>query len=135
MASPSNSQILDLLFCIAPSFKTEDADKLECYNTIINEIRCLVNERFIKCCTKLAYVYLLAHTLQIRDNPQTGIATSMSEGDLSVSFAVTADTSYLKTTSWGKAYLDLIKRTVFAPTVSNVPKNLKTTDIYGSCQC
>ena len=122
-----------MLFCIAPQFETDDEDKLACYNKIIDALRCQVNLKIIKCCGTLAYVYLLAHTLQIRSNPQTGIASSMSEGDLSISFAITSESGYLNSTSFGKAYLDLIKRTVFAPTVSNLPTNFNPRNIYGTC--
>lgn len=135
MASPSNSEILELLFCMAPQFYTEDPDVLECYNTIIDALRCQVNAGVVKCCTILAYVYLLAHALTIRTNPQFGVASSMSEGDLSISFAISASTEYLELTPWGKAYSDLIKRTVFAPTVSNLPSNFNPLALYGSCGC
>lgn len=135
MASPSNSEILDLLFCLAPSFSTEDADTLACYNTIIDALRCQVNTGIVKCCGTLAYVYLLAHLLTLRDNPQSGVASSMTEGNLSISFAVSSDSSFLNLTPWGRAYQDLIKRTVFAPMVSNVPSNLDPLSLYGSCNC
>lgn len=133
MSSPTNNEIIEMLFCIAPQFETDDPEKLECYNKIIDALRCQVNLKIIKCCGLFALVYLLAHTLQIRSNPQMGVASSMSEGDLSVSFAVSTESSYLNLTSFGKAYLDLIKRTVFAPTVSNLPKNFNTRSIYGKC--
>lgn len=135
MASPSNSEIINLLFCMAPQFETVDSDTLECYNAIIDALRCQVNAGIVSCCTTLAYVYLLAHALTLRSNAQTGVVSSMSEGDLSISFAVTATSAYLQSTPWGKAYEDLIKRTVFAPTVSNLPSNFNPLALYGSCGC
>ena len=135
MESPSNSEILNLLFCIAPQFETEDADTLQCYADIIAALRCQVNSGIVSCCTDLAYVYLLAHLLTLRSNPQTGVASSMSEGDLSIGFAVSSDSSFLQATPYGRAYQDLIKRTVFAPTISNVPSNFNPLALYGSCGC
>jgi len=135
LASPSNDEIIQLLFCMAPSFITTDPDTLTCYNNIIDALRCQVNEGLLVCCSILAYVYLLAHMLTIRGNATTGAVSSMSEGNLSISFAVTADSGFLNSTPWGKAYEDLIKRTVFAPTVSNVPANFNTLGFYGSCGC
>ena len=135
MAQPSNSEILNLLFCIAPQFDTEDADTLQCYASIIAALRCQVNAGVVSCCTTLAYVYLLAHMLTIRSNPQSGVASSMSEGDLSIGFAVSADTAFLQGTPYGKAYQDLIKRTVFAPTISNLPTNFNPMSLYGFCGC
>lgn len=133
MSSPSNNDILNLLYCIAPQFQTTDEDTIECYNTIIDNLRCQVNEGIVKCCTTLAYVYLLAHLLTIRNNPSLGVASSISEGDLSISYSVSSESSFLDLTPYGRAYLDLIKRTVFAPTVSNLPNNFNTLALYGSC--
>lgn len=133
MSSPTNSDIITLLFCLAPQFETEDSDTLECYNLIIDNLRCQVNEGIVKCCTKLAYVYLLAHILTIRSNPSIGVASSISEGDLSISYSVSSESGFLEMTPWGRAYQDLIKRTVFAPTVSNLPNNFDTLALYGSC--
>lgn len=135
MASPSNEEILNLLYCIAPQFANPTAEQLACYNLIIEALRCQVNEGIIKCCTTLAYVYLLAHMLTIRLNPNTGVVSSMSEGGLSISFAVSQDSTFLNATSYGKAYQDLVKRTVFAPMVTNVPSNLNPYGYYGSCGC
>lgn len=135
MSSPSNSDIIALLFCIAPQFVTEDADTLECYNTIIDNLRCQVNEGIVKCCTTLAYAYLLAHMLTIRSNPSIGVASSISEGDLSIAYSISPESGFLELTPWGRAYIDLIKRTIFAPTISNLPANFNPLALYGSCGC
>lgn len=132
-SQPTNQEILALLFCLAPEFKTEDQDTLDCYNRIIDAMRCQINAGVVVCCELLAYVYLLAHLLTLRKEQTAGLATSMSEGDLSISFARTADSRFITTTPWGRAYDDLIKRQVFAPTVSNVPKNFNTRALNGGC--
>ena len=133
MATPSNQQIISLLFCIAPQFQTTDEDTLECYDTIIDNLRCQINTSILKCCQTLAFAYLLAHMLTLRSSPQSGIASSLREGDLSISFAITAESSFLQLTPWGKAFLDLIKRSVFAPTISNLPSNFNPLSLYGQC--
>ena len=135
MASPSNNDILDLLYCLAPQYKDPTSEELECYNTIIDALRCQVNANLINCCSVFAYVYLLAHLLTLQGNASLGVVSSMTEGNLSISYAVSADTDFLNSTPWGKAYLDLIKRTVFAPFVSNVPRNFNVRTGYGSCGC
>ena len=135
MASPSNSEILTLLYCIAPQFADPTSEQLDCYNTIIDALRCQVNAGIIGCCTTLAYVYLLAHMLTLQGNANIGVVSSMSEGQLSISFAVSQDSGFLNATPYGKAYEDLIKRTVFAPFVTNVPSNFNPLALYGSCGC
>lgn len=130
--SISNQQILDALFCLAPQFITTDPDTLACYNSIIALVRCQVSENVLKCCGLLVYVYLLAHMLTLRSNPTTGVISSMSEGELSISFAVSPDSDFLLSTSYGKAYSDLIRRTVFGGF------NTGSSSIglgHGSCGC
>lgn len=135
MASPSNDEILNLLYCLAPQYANPDASTLECYNSIIEALRCQVNAGIIGCCTVFAYVYLLAHLLTLRGNANLGVVSSMTEGNLSISFAVSSDSEFLNSTPWGRAYEDLIKRTVFAPFVTNLPPNFTPLALNGSCGC
>ena len=118
---PSNQQILDALFCLAPSFKTTDPDTLACYNMIIDMLWCQINWEAVSCCGIMIFVYLLAHTLTLRLNPLTGVATNLSEGDLSIGLAVSATSGILESTSYGKAYQDLLKRKIAPFTISNLP--------------
>lgn len=131
--SISNQQILDNLFCIVPQFATTDPEKLACYNNIINLLRCQVNEKVLKCCGILAYVYLLAHMLSLQANPNIGIASNLSEGDLSIGLAVSPTAGFLQGTAYGKAYQDLIRRTVLGVFTSNLPQGMQIP--YGSCGC
>lgn len=131
--SISNSQILEALYCLAPQFITDDPDTLLCYENIIALVRCQVSANVLKCCGILAYVYLLAHMLTLRLNPLIGVSNSLREGDLSIGLAVDASGSILNSTSYGKAYQDLIKRTVVGVFNSNVPSNLGLSN--GSCGC
>lgn len=131
--NPTNQEIINLLFCFVPEFKTEDPEELQCYNDMIDAIRCQVNAGVVVCCEILAFVYLLAHFLTLRKDQNAGVASSMSEGDLSISFARTADSTFLQLSPWGRAYEDLIRRQIFAPTVSNVPRNFNTRSLNGKC--
>lgn len=137
--SISNSLILDTLFIIAPQFATTDATKLANYNFIIdNVIRPQVNESVMACNALMAYVYLLAHMLQLQLNPNLGVNSSMSEGDLSLGIAVTADSSILNSTSYGRAWKDLVRRTVVGTTVTNLPIALGGVSQYvpsNGCGC
>lgn len=42
----TNQQIIDMLFIIAPQFVTDDPIKLAQYNSLIDALRCMVNEYF-----------------------------------------------------------------------------------------
>ena len=131
MSSISNSLILQTLFVIAPQFATTDPTKLAGYNFIIdNVLRIQVNESVLGCNALMAYVYLLAHMLQLQANPNLGVNSSLSEGDLSIGIAVTADSSILNATSYGRAYKDLVKRTVVGTTVTNLPVQLGGVSQY-----
>ena len=123
--SISNEQIIENLFCIAPQFITTDPDTLACYNNIIALLRCQVNEKVLKCCGVLAYVYLLAHMLTLRNNPLVGVGTNLTEGDLSIGLAVSPTSGFLAGTAYGKAYQDLIRRTVLGVFTSNLPQGMQ----------
>lgn len=137
--SISNSLILETLFIIAPQFATTDTTKLANYNFILDHvIRPQVNESVMACNALMAYVYLLAHMLQLQLNPNLGVNSSMSEGDLSLGIAVTADSSILNSTAYGRAWKDLVRRTVVGTTVTNLPVALGGVNQYvpnGGCGC
>lgn len=130
----SNQDILNALYAIAPQFANPTSDQLAVYNQLIALIRCQVNEKILSCCGVLAFAYLLAHMLTMRNNPNLGIASSLSEGELSISMAVSTDSQFLNLTPYGKAYKDLINRTVIGSTVTNLPSNFGIAN-YGSCGC
>lgn len=135
ISDPIPSQtIIDTLFVIVPQFYTTDPVKLANYNTMIGLLRCQVNEKVLSCCGILAYVYLLAHWLQLQTNPQIGVASNLSEGDLSIGLAISPDSSILNATQYGRLYKDLIKRTVIGSTVTNLPPNFTVFNETCGCQ-
>src|SRR5690606_40763763 len=75
---------------------------------LIALIRCQVNEKILSCCGVLAFAYLLAHMLTMRNNPNLGIASSLSEGELSISMAVSTDSQFLN--QIGRAHVELQSR-------------------------
>lgn len=132
---PTDDAIIAMLFIIAPQFKTTDPDVLANYRALISVIWCEVNWPVVACCGILVLVYLLAHMLTLAANPLTGVATNLSEGDLSIGLAVNANGSILDSTSYGKSYRDLIKRKVIGVTVSNLPPGFNTQAVCGGCGC
>lgn len=137
--SINNSVILQTLFIMAPQFVTSDTQTLANYNFIIdNVVRPQVNESFFGCNALLAYVFLLAAYLTLSLNPNLGVNTNLSEGDLSLGYAVNADSQFLTLTPYGRSYLDLVNRTGFGATVTNLPINLGGVSQYvpnGGCGC
>lgn len=106
----SNASILALLFLIAPQFKTTDPIILAEYAILIDALRCMINEKALGCCATLAFANLLAHYLTISKNPTTGIATSLSEGQLSIGLASTVSSGdFYLSTSYGQAYKSFIR--------------------------
>lgn len=83
-----NSEIIALLFVIAPQFITTDPEKLAAINTLIDALRCMINEKALGCCAVLAFANLLAHYLTLQINPYIGISNSISEGQLSISIGL-----------------------------------------------
>lgn len=119
--SISSSAILDALFLIAPQFQTSDPTILDNYYSLIELIRCQVNERILACCGVMVFAFLLAHYLTLQTNPNLGVYSQMAEGQLSIGFNVNADISVLNLTPYGRSYVDLINRTVVGSTVTNLP--------------
>lgn len=122
--SISSSAILDALYALIPSYYTTDPVVLTRYNTLIALIRCQFNEQVLSCCGVMAYAFLLAHYLTLGDNPNIGVYSDMTEGQLHLGFNVAQDMNALNLTPWGRAYQDLIKRTVVGSTVTNLPPSL-----------
>lgn len=122
--SISSSAIIDALFLYAPQYYTVDPAELERYEGLIALIRCQVNETILACCGVSVYAFLLAHYLYLAANPTVGIASNMTEGQLSIGFNVSEGMSFLSLTPYGRAYQDLIKRTVIGSTVTNLPVSL-----------
>jgi hypothetical protein len=112
----TNDQILNTLYAIAPQFVTSDTPTLNRYATLISILRPQVNEDILGLNAPLAYAYLLAHMLST--TPITGVADNMSEGELNIKYALSPESSILMGTSYGRAYVDLCKRTIFAPNVT-----------------
>lgn len=133
----SNETILNTLYAVAPQFANPSPEQLARYNQLISILRCQVNEVFLGCCAALAFAYLLAHTLMIASSPMIGTSASMSEGDLSISYAVTPDSDILYFTPYGKAYEDLVRRTTVGSFVTNTPPNFTGVGFpfNGGCGC
>lgn len=137
--SISNSTILETLFIIAPQFVTTVPATLANYNFLLdNVIRSQVNASYFGCNALMAYVYLLAAMLTLSANPALGVSSNLTEGDLSIGYAVNADSNYLNLTPYGRAYLDLVKRIGFGATVTNLPVNMGGVNQYvpnSGCGC
>jgi hypothetical protein len=108
MPQPTNDQILELLFIIAPQFKTDDTIILESYYTLIEALECFINPNVLACCAVMAYANLLAHFLTLQKNPVLGISSSLSEGQLSIYTATTTGMNFLSATPYGQAYQQII---------------------------
>ena len=110
-SSISDIQILNLLFIIAPQFKTIDPIILAEYTILIESLRCMINEKALGCCATLAFANLLAHYLTVSINPQIGIATSLSEGSLSIGLSSTAGNgNFFFSTPYGQSYSNFLSR-------------------------
>jgi len=81
----------------------------------------------------------MAHYLTIAANPNSGILSNISEGDLSLGYNVASDMNALELTPYGRSYLDLVKRTTLGSTVSNLPVVLggvfQNMPVTAGCGC
>lgn len=109
------ADILRILFEIAPQFITDDPVILARYTSLIESLRCMINERAFGCCGALAFANLLAHYLMMQLNPSMGITNSLSEGQLSISYASTVNSNFYMSSPYGQAYMQLLKNTVNTP--------------------
>jgi hypothetical protein len=117
----SPSTVIEALFIYAPQFFTEDPDRLAYYETLYNLVRCQVNAKLLSCCGVSVFAFLMAHYLTLAANPNSGVLSNISEGDLSLGYNVASDMDALQLTPYGRSYLDLVKRTVVGSTVTNLP--------------
>lgn len=113
--------VLAALFVYAPQFYTTDTDRLAYLESLYNLLLCQINQEFLSCCGVSVMAFLMAHYLTLAANPSLGMTSSISEGDLSISYNVSADIKALLLTPYGRSYLDLIKRTTVGTTVTNLP--------------
>lgn len=128
---PTNQEIIDLLFIIAPQFKTTDPVILAGYNILIDALRCQLNFSALGCCYVLAFANLLAHQLTITKFPLLGTSNSISEGQLSISSSFTVNGVSYNSTAYGQAYQTIISRYRIG---AYVPSN--RLGIYGPpCDC
>jgi hypothetical protein len=79
---------------------------------------------------------LLAHYLTIAANPATGAVSSMSEGELSVSYAVSASENFFGLSPYGKAF-EMMRRQIKAGPIvatgcSRLPGTLAWGPFYGT---
>lgn len=130
MAKPSTQSIIDALFAIAPEFYTVDSTVLSRYETLITLLRGQVNTAVLSCNATLAFAYLLAHQLALPSN-SGGVVSSLSEGELSINYAVDSESTALQLTQYGRMYRDLIKRTVVAPFVTGTQNCGTLAALYG----
>lgn len=115
----TDAEILALLFVIAPQFQTTDPVKLAGYATLIASLRCMINEAALGCCAVLAFANLLAHYLTLQTNPNLGVTTNLSEGQLSIGLANTVGGNFFGSTAYGQAYWQIVSKYKSAPYISN----------------
>jgi len=117
----SPETVISALFLYAPQFFTTDPDRLAYLNSLYTLLKCQVNSQFLSCCGVSVFAFLMAHYLTIASNPNLGILSNISEGDLSLGYNVASDMTALELTPYGRSYLDLVKRTTLGSTVTNLP--------------
>jgi hypothetical protein len=118
----SLNAVLSALYVVAPCFYTTDELVLERYEALYDLLLCQINPNILSCCGVLVFAFLMAHYLSLY--PNTGIARDLKEGELSVGFNVDPTIDFLLLSPYGRAYVDLIKRTVVGSTVTNLPLSL-----------
>lgn len=108
VGSVTNQDIINALFLIAPQFKTDDPVILQRYNDLIDLLRCQVSISRLGCCAVTALAFLLAHYLELGNNPYMGISNAISEGQLSISMSSSSNSGFFNSSPYGQAYLRLI---------------------------
>lgn len=127
----TDAEILALLFIIAPQFSTTDPVKLAAYRNLIEALRCMINETALGCCAVLAFANLLAHYLTLQLNPNLGIVSNMTEGQLSIGYGTTvANGAFFNSTAYGQAYQQLIGRYKMGAYITNTRRGW-----YGPACC
>lgn len=117
----SANTVIAALFVYAPQFFTEDPTRLAYLEQLYNLVKCQVNAKLLSCCGVSVFAFLMAHYLTLAANPNYGVLSNISEGDLSLGYNVSPDMTALELTPYGRSYLDLVKRTVVGSTVTNLP--------------
>ncbi len=136
MASPSSNDILNALFLVAPQFYTTDPTQLSNLYAMIALVQPQVNSTVIGCNATLAAAFLTASYLTLQNNANLGVYSNMAEGQLSIGFNVAQDMLFLNTNPYGRAYIDIINRTVVGSTVTNIPVSLGGVITNGlACGC
>lgn len=130
-AAPTNEEVIALLFLIAPQFITTNPDKLNSYAVLLDQLRCMYNNSLWCCGGALALAQLLAHYLTIAQTPTTGLVSSMSEGQLSISYAVTASEQFWYLTPYGKAFVTMRSQIKAGPLVARGSTRIAGTLAWG----
>jgi hypothetical protein len=120
----SVNDVLNTLFLIAPQYQTTDPVALQNLQNMIALVLTQINTQVLVCNAALAAAFLTAAYLTLSTNPLLGVFSNEAEGQLSLGFNVSADMSFLNTNPYGRAYIDLINRTVVGSTVTNLPVSL-----------
>lgn len=120
----SSNTVISALFIYAPQFYTTDPDRLAYLEALYELLKCQVNAQLLSCCGVSIFAFLMAHYLTLAANPNLGITSNISEGDLSLGYNVAWNMEALQLTPYGRSYLDLVKRTIVGSTVTNLPVTL-----------
>lgn len=132
----TNQQVIDVLFLIAHQFATDDPAKLNTYYLLLDQLRCMYNPKFWCCSGALALANLLAHYLTIANNPTTGTLSNMSEGELSIGYATSADQGFFELSPYGKAFQMMRRQLKAGPIVTTgalrTPGALAWGPFYGT---
>ena len=122
MSSLSSNAVLNTLFIIAPQYYTTDQAQIDNLYAMIGLVIGQVNANALGCQAVLAAAFLTAAYLTLQSNPNLGVYGDMTEGQLHLGFNVDANIQFLNLNPYGRAYLDLIRRTgVVGGIVSNIP--------------
>jgi hypothetical protein len=124
MGSPSSNDVLNALFLVAPQYYTTDPTQLTNLYAMIALVSPQVNSAVIGCNAALAAAFLTASYLTLQSNPNLGVFSNLAEGQLSAGFNLAQDMNFLNTNPYGRAYIELINRTVVGSTVTNLPVSL-----------
>lgn len=117
----SGQDVLDTLFLIAPQYYTVDQTQLDNLYAMIALVLKQVNANVLACNGVLAAAFLTAAYLSLQGNPSLGVYSNQTEGQLTIGYNVSQDMNFLNTNPYGRAYLDLISRSVVGTTVTNIP--------------
>lgn len=136
MAAPSNQDVIDTLFLIAPQFITDDPAKLNGYYLLLDQLRCMYNDSLWCCGGALALAQILAHYLSIASTPGIGTIASMTEGEQSISYAVSASDDFWSLSPYGKSFVAMRGMLISGPLIATgcirIPGMLAWGPFYGT---